>query len=103
MEWIRILYQLLLAISAIHSKRVVHREINPENILIDSDGNVKLIDHGIAKILDYHGDFVTTTAYTRFYGAPEAFVNGMYDKEFDIFSAGVVAYQIFSGFFRSIP
>ena len=82
---VRILYQLLLALNEIHRKRIVHKDIKPENILLDSEGNAKLADFGIAKILEFEGDMGTTLAYSQDYGAPELFNEGKYD----IFSAGV--------------
>ena len=94
---IRILYQLLLALNAIHSMNIVFKDVKPENILLDSEGNVKVADFGIAKILAFEGDMGTTMAYSKDYGAPELFNEGKYDTRYDIFSAGVVAYQMFVG------
>ena len=93
-----IFYQLLLALDEIHRKKIVHKDIKPENILLDSEGNVKLADFGIAKILEYEGDMGTTIAYSQEYGAPELFKEGKYDTKYDIFSTGVVAYRMFTGF-----
>ena len=55
------------------------QDIKPENILLDSDWNVKLADFGIAKILEYDGDMGMTMAYSQEYGAPELFNKGKYD------------------------
>jgi len=94
---IGILYKLLLALSEIHSKKIVHKDIKPENILLETDGNVKLADYGIAKILEYEGDMRKTMGYLNDYCAPELINEGKYDTKYDIFSAGVVAYRMFVG------
>ena len=60
---VRIFHQLILALNAIHNKKIFHKDVKPENILLDSDGNIKLAEFGIAKILEYEGDVGTTIAY----------------------------------------
>ena len=75
------------------TKKIEHKDIKPENILLDLDENVKLADFGIAKILEYKGDVGTTMVYSQEYGVPELFNKGKYD----IFRAGVLAYRMFVG------
>jgi len=88
-----IVRQLLLALDAIHAKKIVHKDVKPDSILLDSDGNVKLADFGVAKILAFEGEMGTTMAYSKGYGAPELFNEGKYD----IFSTDVVACRMFVG------
>jgi len=73
----------------------VHKDVKPENILLDSEGNVKFADFGTANILEYEGDMGTTITYSKEYGAPELFKEGKHRTKYGIFSAGVLAYRMF--------
>ena len=59
--------QLLLALDFTQSKRIVHENIKSENILLDSKGNIKLADFGIAKILEYESNVEAIVQYSQDY------------------------------------
>lgn len=81
-----------------HGEGVIHRDVKPANILIGLDGSVKLADFGVARSISLP-DFTVdgTLIGTAAYSAPEQIRCGKVDSRADIFSLGVVAYEIFSG------
>jgi predicted Ser/Thr protein kinase len=89
--------QICDALSEAHAQGIVHRDLKPENIVIDSDGNVKVMDFGIARSLE------TTTATTGVmlgtpaYMAPEQAECKPTDTRSDIYSLGLVLYEMFTG------
>lgn len=96
-----ILYQIALGLFHAHSKKVVHRDIKPHNILISNDGEVKLTDFGIAKASGDAANDITspgTVIGTPAYMSPEQF-SGTADISFqsDIYSLGVVFYEMLTG------
>jgi len=92
------------ALQYAHSQGVLHRDIKPENILLDAKGKVKIADFGIAKILDEKGDggMMLTQSGARLgtapYMAPEQIERpGRVDHRADIYSLGVVFYEMLTG------
>jgi eukaryotic-like serine/threonine-protein kinase len=80
---------------------IVHRDISPGNILLDTDGHVKLLDFGIARFQDDGGEYRTRSGEFKgkaAYTPPEVFKGKDATPQTDIFSAGVVAYKMLSGF-----
>jgi len=90
------------AVQHAHRNLIVHRDLKPGNVVVTSDGEVKLLDFGIAKVLDpSHGSDQRTTALgvrlTPEYAAPEQIVMGPTTTATDVYSLGVVLYELLSG------
>jgi len=97
---IRIAIEVLQALDYIHANGVVHRDLKPENILIDGNDRIKLIDFGIAgdsasRRLTYAN--FTTTLGTPDYIAPEQVKGKRGDGRTDIYSMGVILYEMLTG------
>jgi hypothetical protein len=93
----RVMGALLAALAYSHSHNVIHRDIKPANVIVTSDGGVKLADFGIARIesstMTQAGVIMGTPAYM----SPEQFQGTPVDARTDIYSAGVVLYQLLTG------
>ena len=94
---VHIMSQLLGALDYSHNRGVVHRDIKPANILLTEDITVKIADFGIAKIESSHLTQVGTVLGTPNYMSPEQFMGVTVDRRSDIYSAGVLLYQLLSG------
>ena len=85
--------QLCAALGAAHTAGILHRDVKPDNILVD-DGRVVLTDFGVASVAgDFDGTIVGTPAYT----APELLRGEAVDGRADVYSAAVVAYELITG------
>ena len=93
--------QLLLtvcrAVDAAHRGLVVHRDLKPSNILVDAEGTVKLIDFGIAKLLEDDIEHATVGIYTPGYAAPEQVAGQPITTATDVYSLGVVMHELLLG------
>jgi serine/threonine-protein kinase len=93
-----VVHRLCLALQHAHELGIVHRDIKPENVMIRSDGCLKLMDFGIAQILDAQkltmtGQLLGSPAYM----APELISGKPIDKRTDLFACGVLLYQLATG------
>jgi serine/threonine protein kinase len=108
-EALEIIAPVCEALQAAHDRGIVHRDVKPENLLIDRNGTVKIADFGIARMMDEpntegiaeatpdHLAVHTLAAGTPDYAAPEQRVLAACDHRVDIYSLGVVLYEIITG------
>ncbi len=81
------------ALEICEKEHIIHRDIKPENIFISKQGNFKLGDFGIARTME-QSNMQMTIAGTKNYMAPEVFKGDRYDQTADIYSLGIVLYQM---------
>jgi len=94
-------HQLVFGLQAIHKAGIVHRDIKPQNLLLDRSFNLKICDFGLSKIFESENKQLMKTTHvgTRGYQAPEIVKREKnYTKAIDIFSAGVVLFLLLAGY-----
>jgi serine/threonine protein kinase/dienelactone hydrolase len=107
-EAIDVALQVARGLAAAHARGIAHRDLKPENIFLVADGRVKILDFGLAKLLDQSlpaPEIQETQAQTRRgvivgtagYMAPEQVLGGEVDARADVFAAGAVLYEMLAG------
>jgi serine/threonine protein kinase len=85
-------------LTAAHARKLVHRDVKPQNVLIDPDGRAKVTDFGIARSLEQKGMTATGRVLgTTDYVAPEQAMGEDVDERSDVYSLGVVLYEMLTG------
>jgi eukaryotic-like serine/threonine-protein kinase len=94
---VRVMDQLLAALAYAHDAGVVHRDIKPSNVFVLRDATIKVVDFGLARIEASNLTETGTLLGTPAYMSPEQFLGLPADARSDIFSAGVMLYQMLTG------
>ncbi|TMW67427.1 hypothetical protein Poli38472_011047 [Pythium oligandrum] len=94
----RLVYQLCQALQYCHSNRIIHRDVKPDNILIDEHGDIRLCDFGVARTVQFEGDPLSDYVATRWYRPPEQELRmDRYSFDADIWSVGCVLMELLTG------
>ncbi len=101
-ERLGLFLQICSAVSFAHSRLVVHRDLKPNNILVTTDGTVKLLDFGIAKLISDDGDESSNTVtamgmMTPAYASPEQVRGEIVTTASDIYSLGLILFETLTG------
>jgi serine/threonine protein kinase len=102
---VRLFLDVLGAVAEAHAHLIVHRDIKPSNVLVRSDGQMKLLDFGIAKLLVQEGETAAATmltlegggALTLRFAAPEQVAGGTVTTATDVYALGVLLYLLLTG------
>jgi serine/threonine protein kinase len=102
---LRLFLEVLAAVAHAHANLIVHRDIKPSNVLVSKDGQVKLLDFGIAKLLEAEGQEGLATlltveggrAMTPAYAAPEQVTGAPVTTATDVYALGVLLYVLLTG------
>lgn len=93
-EVLDMLAQVCLALAYMHSRRVLHRDLKPQNIFVVADGSLRVGDLGIARVLKFTFELAHTVVGTPIYLAPEVVESKPYASKADVWSLGVVLYEM---------
>ncbi|XP_049959679.1 serine/threonine-protein kinase fused isoform X1 [Schistocerca serialis cubense] len=88
---------LVSALYYLHSHRVLHRDLKPQNILIEGNGTAKLCDFGFARSMSAGTHVLTSIKGTPLYMAPELIEESPYDHNADLWSLGCIVYELVAG------
>jgi len=92
-----IMAQLLDALDYAHEHGIVHRDVKPANVLLSDDKQVKVVDFGVARLADSDLTKVGAVIGTPSYMSPEQLSGQQVDRRSDLFSAGIVLYELLTG------
>ncbi|XP_023948396.1 serine/threonine-protein kinase fused [Bicyclus anynana] len=93
----KITWDLVSALYYLHSHRVLHRDLKPQNVLLDGTGRAKLCDFGLARIMTNTTHILTSIKGTPLYMAPELIDEKPYDHQADLWSLGCIVYELMAG------
>jgi serine/threonine protein phosphatase PrpC len=89
--------KLAKAVAALHRAGIVHRDIKPDNVIVQANGGLKLIDLGVARLPQREASDLSSAPGTPSYMAPELFAGSDATEASDIFALGVTVYRAFTG------
>jgi serine/threonine protein kinase len=89
--------QICSGLKEAHAQGIVHRDLKPENVMIDANGNVKIMDFGIARSMEAGTRLTGSMVGTPAYMAPEQVAGKPVDYRTDVYSLGLMLYEMFTG------
>jgi serine/threonine-protein kinase 24/25/MST4 len=92
-----IIKEVLSALNYLHTNKKIHRDIKPDNILINKAGEVKITDFGVSSKLTDTLEKTNTLTGTPYYIAPEVIAKELYDYKADIWSVGITVIEMATG------
>jgi len=93
----KLTFNLVSALYYLHSHRILHRDLKPQNILLDKDEHAKLCDFGLARNMTIGTHVLTSIKGTPLYMAPELMAEKPYDHQADLWSLGCILYEVLAG------
>ena len=102
---LKLFIDICAAVQYAHQNLIIHRDLKPANILVTADGTAKLLDFGIAKLLNHGNGSNTVSELTRMnerlltpeYASPEQIIGGAITTASDVYSLGIVLYRLLTG------
>ena len=88
--------QICLAIKYLHDRKILHRDLKPQNVFLSAGSIIKIGDFGIAKTLEHTGDMAKTAIGTPLYCSPEICYGKRYNSKSDIWSLGCILFELCS-------
>jgi len=89
--------QICSGLQEAHAQGIVHRDLKPENVMVDAQGNVKIMDFGIARSMEAGTRLTGSMVGTPAYMAPEQVAGKPVDYRTDVYSLGLILYEVFTG------
>lgn len=93
----RFFVQIANAIAFMHTKRLLHRDLKPANVMLKSDGNLKVCDFGLSRLMSLKTNVVRTNVGTPYYMSPERTLGEGYTFASDVWSLGCILYEMATG------
>lgn len=90
--------EIILALMFLHKKRVIHRDLKLDNVILDKEGHCKLVDYGLAKLFDQGETRTSTFCGTSGYMSPEMIKEQQYDYSVDWWALGVLMFEMLTGY-----